>query len=89
MGRLHGFLFEKNPAAAKRAVKAIREGVKSLSRHPQMGRPLSDPDDPDQLPAAFRELVIEFGSGAYVVLYHLSGREVVLVGVKHGREAGY
>jgi plasmid stabilization system protein ParE len=33
--------------------------------------------------------VIEFGGGAYLVLYHYNGKEVVILAVRHGREAGY
>jgi plasmid stabilization system protein ParE len=83
VARLHDFLAPKSRDAAKRAVKAIRQGVKALSKHPQMGRPV------DELPPEFREWVIEFGSGAYVALYHFNGKEVVILAVRHGREAGY
>ena len=40
------------------------------------------------MPLEFREWVIEFGSGAYVALYHY-GKQVVILAVRHGREAGY
>jgi plasmid stabilization system protein ParE len=48
-----------------------------------MGRPIED------LPTEFREWIIDFGSGAYVALYHYDGKEVVILAVRHGREAGY
>jgi plasmid stabilization system protein ParE len=83
VSRLHGFLVSKSPDAAKRAVKAIRDGVKALARHPHMGRPI------DELPPEFREWVIEFGQGAYVALYHFDGKQVVILAVRHGREVGY
>ncbi len=83
VARLHAFLAPKSRNAAKRAVKAIRQGVKALGKFPQMGRPV------DELPPEFREWVIEFGSGAYVALYHVDAKEVVILAVKHGREAGY
>ena len=83
VARLHDFLAPKSRDAAKRAVKTIRQGVKALGKHPQIGRPV------DELPTEFREWVIEFGSGAYVALYHFNGKEVVILAVKHGREAGY
>jgi plasmid stabilization system protein ParE len=67
----------------RRAVKAIRQGVKALDKFPQMGRPV------DELPLEFREWVIEFGSGAYVALYHFDKKEVVILAGKHGRDAGY
>jgi plasmid stabilization system protein ParE len=83
VARLHEFLVSKSPDAARRAVRAIREGVKALGRHPQMGRPI------DELPSEFREWVIEFGHGAYVALYHFDGKQVVILAIRHGREAGY
>ena len=83
VARLHDFLVTKSPDAARRAVQAIRQGVKLLGKHPEMGRPV------EELPVEFREWVIEFGSGAYVAIYHFAGKEVVILAVRHGREAGY
>jgi len=57
--------------------------LKMLESHPEMGRPV------DELPVEYREWVIEFGSGAYVALYRYDGKEVVILAVRHGREAGY
>ena len=74
---------DRSRAAARRAVKAIRQGVKLLGKFPEMGRPV------DELPEEFREWIIEFGSGAYVALYRYDGREVVILAVRHGRESGY
>jgi plasmid stabilization system protein ParE len=81
--RLHDFLVSKSRDAARRAVRAIRQGVKLLGKHPEMGRPVED------LPAEFREWVIEFGSGAYIVPYRYDGKEVAILAVRHGREVGY
>jgi plasmid stabilization system protein ParE len=83
VARLHGFLAPKSSDAAKRAVKAIRQGVKALGKHPEIGRPI------DGLPTEFREWVIEFGSGAYLALYRRDAKEVVILAVRHGRELGY
>jgi len=82
VGRLHDFLALKSQEAAKRAIQSIRHGVKSLGQFPQMGRPV------DELPPEFREWIIEFGQGAYVVLYRYDGKEVVILAVRHGREDG-
>ena len=81
--RLHRFLAPKSRDAAERAVRTIRQGVKALGRHPEIGRPV------EELPPEFRERVIEFGNGAYIVLYHYDGKQVVILAVRHGREAGY
>jgi plasmid stabilization system protein ParE len=82
VSRLHAFLAPKSQDAARRAVKTIRQGVKALGKHPEMGRPF------EELPPEFREWVIEFGHGVYVVLYHFDGKQVVILAVRHGREAG-
>ena len=81
--RLHKFLNAKSPTAAQRAIRAIRGGVKNLRTHPEMGRLVED-----MLPQ-FREWMIEFGQSAYVVLYHVDNDQVVILAVRHGREAGY
>ena len=83
VSRLHDSLAPKSRDAAKRAVKAIRQGIKALGIHPQIGRPV------EEMAPEFREWVIEFGSGAYIALYHYDGKEVVILAVRHGREAGY
>jgi plasmid stabilization system protein ParE len=83
VARLHDFLAPKSKDAAKRAVKAIRQGVKALAKNPEIGRPV------EEMPPEFREWVIQFGHGAYVALYHYDGNQVVILAIRHGREAGY
>jgi plasmid stabilization system protein ParE len=83
VARLYSFLLPKSSDAASRAVKAIRQGVKILAQHPEIGRPIED------LLPEFREWVIEFGQGAYVALYRYDGKQIVILAVRHGREAGY
>jgi plasmid stabilization system protein ParE len=83
VGRLYRFLAPKSREAAQRAIKAIRQGLKALGKHPEMGRPI------DELPPEFREWIIEFGHGAYVALYHYDGKEVVILAVRRGRKVGY
>jgi plasmid stabilization system protein ParE len=83
VARLFNFLAPKSRDAAKRPIKAIRQGVKGLARHPEMGRPVQE------LHPEFREWVIEFGHGAYIALYHYDGREIVILAVRHGRETGH
>ncbi len=82
VARLHDFLAPKSRDATRRAVKAIRRGIKALGKHPEIGRPV------EEMPAEFREWVIEFGSGAYVAPYHYDGKQVVILAVRHSREAG-
>lgn len=81
--RLYRFLAEKNPDAAKRAVKTIREGVKVLAHQAGIGRPAED------MEAEFREWLVDFGDSGYIVLYHYDGRTAVILAVRHQREVGY
>ncbi|GLS16028.1 type II toxin-antitoxin system RelE/ParE family toxin [Hydrogenophaga electricum] len=81
--RLYRFLSSKNMDAARRAVQAIRQGVKVLTLQPGMGRPIED------LPVEFREWVIDFGDSGYVARYRLDGDAIVVLAVRHQREAGF
>jgi plasmid stabilization system protein ParE len=83
VARLNDFLASKSPDAARRAIQTIRRGMKALTTHPEIGRPVQG-----MLPE-FREWVIDFGHGAYVALYHFDGKQVAVLAVRHGREAGY
>ena len=83
LARLHRFLVKKDPDAARRAVCAIREGMRLLETHPEAGRP-AEGMDPE-----FRERWIAFGSGGYLALYRLDGLRVVVLAVRHGRELGF
>lgn len=82
VARLHAFLASKNREAAKRAVASIRHGMKLLAQHPEAGRPVMEMPE-------FREWRIEFGSAGYLALYRFSGEKVIVLSVRHGREAGY
>ncbi len=81
--RLYRFLAEKNIDAAKRAVKAIREGVKVVAQQPGIGRPVQD------MEPQYREWLIDFGDSGYIALYRYDGQTAVIVAVRHQREAGY
>lgn len=81
--RLYRFLALKDIDAARRAVTAIRSGVKILAQRPELGRPCEDLD------AEFREWLIDFGHGGYMVLYRLDGNTVTMLADRHQSEAGY
>lgn len=83
VARLHAFLRPKNQAAASRAVRAIRDSVKILAAQPEIGRPVDD------MEPQFRDWLIEFGDGGYVARYHYDGRDVVVLTVRHTKEAGF
>ena len=78
--RLHRFLADKNANAAKRAVRAIRDGLKTVARRPGVGRPVED------MEPEYREWLIEFGESGYVVLYRYDGQTAVILAVRHQRE---
>lgn len=79
--RLRAFLRFKNPTAANRAATAIAQTIRHLTTHPEMGRPT---DEPNQ-----RELLIGFGESGYISLYHFDGQTVVVLAIRHQKEAGY
>ena len=81
--RLYRFLAEKNIDAAKRAVKAIREGVKVVAQQPGMGRPVQD------MEPQYREWLIDFGDSGYIALYRYDGQTAVILAVRHQKEVGY
>ena len=75
--RAYRFLAEKNPEAAKRAVKAIRAGVKVIARHPEIGRPA------EVMEPEYREWPIDFGDSGYIALYRYYSQTAVIVAVRH------
>jgi plasmid stabilization system protein ParE len=68
VARLHAFLAPKNRGVARRAIRAIRQGVRVLRTHPEIGRPV------DEMPPEFRERFVQFGNSGYVVLLYFTGR---------------
>lgn len=83
VARLHYFLSDEDAAVARRAIQSIRAGVNVLVRQPQLGRPIDDLD------AAFREWLIDFGDSGYVGLYRVYDEAVTILTIRHQREAGY
>ena len=83
MQRLQRFLAEKSPDAAKRAVAAIRQGVKTLALQPGVGRPVED------MAPGYREWMIDFGNSGYIALYHFDGQTAVILALRHQKEIGY
>jgi plasmid stabilization system protein ParE len=79
---MHTFLAPKSRDAARRAVRAIRQGVKALASHPEIGRPA------EEMPPEFREWLIQFSDSSYVILYRYDGKLVAILAVRHSREAG-
>ena len=81
--RIYRFLAPKNLDAAKRALTAIRQGVKVLQLEPGLGRPVDDMDD------EFRDWIIDFGDSGYVVRYRIGMQFVTILAVHHQKEVGF
>jgi len=81
--RLYRFLAPKNSEAAKRAVQAIRQGVKVLEQHPGLGRPVEDMDD------EFRDWIIDFSDSGYVARYRVDQPSITILAVRHQKEVGF
>lgn len=77
--RLATFLGEADPAAAAATIPLILDGLKVLSRHPLIGRPID---------SRRRELLVFRGRSGYVAQYAFlaAANEVVVLAIKHQRE---
>ena len=80
--RLYRFLVVKNPDAARRAVKAIRQGVKVLEQQPRVGRPVEEMDN------EYRDWIIDFGDSGFVARYRVDPQFVSVLAVGHQKEVG-
>ena len=81
--RLRAFLLPKSASAAQRAADAILSSMQDLGRFPAMGRLV------EGLPDQYREWLIDFGDSGYVARYRIHGDMVVVLAIRHQKEAGY
>ena len=81
--RPYRFLALKNIDAAKRAVAAVRQGVRVLGQQPGIGRPIAE------MPEAFREWISDFRDSGYVARYRLDSDVVTILAMRHQKEVGY
>jgi plasmid stabilization system protein ParE len=79
VARLRGLIEKKNPTAAKRAADRIKEGALMLMDNPEAGRPVTGL-------IGFREIMVPFGAGNYILRYQEDGTTVIIVRVRHNRE---
>lgn len=77
--RLHDFLYEQDPQAARNAVLCIRALAKQLADFPEIGQPMGDR-------SGRREAFAAFGAGTYVLRYRLETSQPVVVRGWHTRE---
>ena len=84
--RLIDFLVVQDLAAARRARKAIADGMKFLRKFPFSCRKAEG----DMASPFLRELVIPFGSAGYVALFEIEDESsVIVIAVRHQREEDY
>ena len=81
--RLYRFLVVKNPDAARRAVKAIRQGAKVLEQQPKVGRPVEEMDN------EYRDWIIDFGDRGFVARYRVGPQCVSVLAARHQKEVGF
>ena len=79
VARLKNFIKSKNPRAAQRAAERILEGSKILRNNPSVGAPVKNLPD-------YRELILTFGSGDYIIRYREESQRIVIVRVRHSKE---
>jgi plasmid stabilization system protein ParE len=79
--RFRNFILPNNKKAAERAVDTIKKHVQLLNVHPQIGKPADIPE--------FRDLIITFGSSSYILRYRIEGNAIIIVALKHAKEAGF
>jgi plasmid stabilization system protein ParE len=80
--RLHQFLAENNPDAARRAMHTIRDKLRALEQFPRLG-----PADPDR--PGTRQFFMPYGAAGYVARYEVQEDTVIVLAIRHMREAGY
>lgn len=77
--RLYQFIEDQNPRALKRAAVQLKSAFHILQKHPQAGYQL------DHL-HPFRELLVPFGNGNYVIRYRIEKQTIHIVHLWHSRE---
>lgn len=70
-------------ASAKRAIKAIREGLSVLAQKPNIGRPIENMEE------EFRDWIIDFGDSGYAVRYRLNFDTIIILAPRHQKEVGF
>jgi plasmid stabilization system protein ParE len=77
--RVRTFLEAKNPDAAARAVRAIREALEQVEYFPKIGKPKG---------RGIREIVVRFGQRGYIIRYRIEPNGAILATrIWHGLEA--
>ena len=83
VNRLWDFLADKSPLAAERATRRILDAAKVVAVHPAAG---TRRDLPRGVAGGYRQVVVRFGAGAYVLGYRTYPDFVLILRVWHSRE---
>ncbi len=75
--RLTSFMAEAAPSAVERMRAVLKAALRSLSDMQDRGQKIDDRD---------RRLKTPFGDGAYVIIYRVEARRVVVSHIFHSRE---
>ncbi|MFT4241850.1 MAG: type II toxin-antitoxin system RelE/ParE family toxin [Acidovorax sp.] len=80
--RLEEFLWQARDPLAADLLDFLLDGLNVLTHQPGVGRPLAQGQ---------RELIISRGRGGYLAryVYDLAHQRVIVLGIRHQREAGY
>ena len=78
--RLHDFIAPHSEKAAGKAVSRLLQAAKSLTEHPEKGRPWGH--EP-----GIRELPVRFGAKGYVIRYRVHNESVIVIRVWHALES--
>ena len=80
--RLRAFIAKHNPSAAKKAAQKIIETAKTLSDHPELGKPAKELEP-------YRDLNIKFGHRGYILRYRIFENVLYIVCLRHYQEADF
>jgi len=80
--RLRNFIKSGNPRAAQHAARGILEGVNILQNNPEAGVPVENL-------AHYRDLMLPFGAGEYIIRYRVEASRVVIIRVRHSKEESF
>ncbi|MGC1508946.1 type II toxin-antitoxin system RelE/ParE family toxin [Ketobacter sp.] len=73
--RLRQFIAIHDPQAARRYSERLKQSLKHLTKHPDMGKPIEEP-------LGVRELV----AGDYVARYLVKETDVIVLKIRHEKE---
>jgi plasmid stabilization system protein ParE len=78
--RVRGFLEERNPDAAQRALATIWHALEKIQTFPDLSVPTAD--------AEIRQIIVRFGRSAYIARYTVvpQSGDILVTRLWHGRE---